>query len=103
VAWRYSVDNEQAKDRSRFNMEVELARPAIVQRLRKYEDLLRSTQGLFAASQTVERSEFRAYVAALQPERNYPALDALEFISRVPRDGVAAFTNTQRAIGAADF
>ncbi len=62
--------------------------------------VLRSIAGLYAASGEVERVEFRAFVRALGEQQ---AVQALEWIPRVPRARRAAFEETARENGFPDF
>lgn len=51
----------------------------IENRLNDYEQLLRGTAGLFAASESIERDEFVKYVAALKLEQNYPGVQGIGY------------------------
>ena len=56
----------------------------INQRMRTYEQALRGTAGLFRASNTVERNDFKQYVASLNLAKNYPGIQGLGFSLIVP-------------------
>ena len=105
AAWgaHLATENAHARSRARFELQVERLRASIVTRLGTYEDLLRGTQGLFAASKSVERAEWQAYVDGLSITEHSPGLMALSFVASVPSDGVAAFVAATRADGAPDF
>ncbi|HEY0665267.1 MAG TPA: CHASE domain-containing protein, partial [Gallionella sp.] len=49
------------------------------QRMKVYQQVLRGAQGLFSASNAVERDEFRIYVEQQQLERNYPGIQGLGY------------------------
>ena len=51
----------------------------VEQRMATYEQVLRGVQGLFAASVSVERDEFRDYVNTLRLKKNYPGIQSLRF------------------------
>ena len=54
------------------------------QRMKIYEQVLRGTQGLFAASENITRNEFRTYVGTLRLEENFPGIQGLGFSLIVP-------------------
>ena len=56
---------QRARDRARFANAVESTRDRITGRLDTYTTLLRGAAGLFAASDTVTRADFREYVGRL--------------------------------------
>ncbi len=56
----------------------------IKQRMELYEQVLFGTQGLFAASRSVERDEFRTFVAALSIDENLPGIQGVAFSLFVP-------------------
>ena len=64
---------------------------------------LKGANGVYAASKSVERSEFRAYVASRDLPKEFPGVLGIGFIQRVPREGLAAFTAAERADSAPDF
>jgi len=105
AAWgaHLATENAHARSRSRFELQVERLHGAIVTRLGAYQDVLRGTQGLYAASRSVERGEWRAYVDGLAIAEHYPGLTALGFVAAVPADGLAAFVAATRADDAPDF
>lgn len=51
----------------------------IEQRMQTYEQVLRGARGLFEASISVQRDEWRSYVAALKLEDNYPGIQGVGF------------------------
>ena len=56
----------------------------VKQRMEIYEQILLGAQGLFAASKSVERDEFRAYVNSLNLEQNLPGIQGMGFALIVP-------------------
>ncbi len=56
----------------------------IQERLSTYEQVLRGGHALFAASQSVERKEWQAYVEALRAERSIPGMQGLGFAQVIP-------------------
>jgi PAS domain S-box-containing protein len=64
---------------------------------------LKGARGVYAASKSVERSEFRGYVASRDLAREFPGVLGIGFIQRVPRVGLEAFVAAERADSAPDF
>jgi signal transduction histidine kinase/CheY-like chemotaxis protein/CHASE1-domain containing sensor protein len=64
---------------------------------------LNGARGMYAASQSVERDEFRAYVESRDLPREFPGVVGLGYIRRVLRADLPAFIAEQRAAGLPDF
>ncbi len=64
---------------------------------------LNGARGMYAASQSVERAEFRAYVASRNLPVEFPGVLGFGFIQRVPRGELDAFVAAERADEAPDF
>lgn len=67
-----------------FNFRVLDAASRIEQRILAYSQVLRGAQGLFAASRSVERDEFRAYIAMPYLEEKFPGIQGVGFALAVP-------------------
>jgi PAS domain S-box-containing protein len=64
---------------------------------------LKGARGVYAASQSVERLEFRSYVDSRQLPSEFPGVLGFGFIERVPRPQLDAFIASERADHAPDF
>ena len=64
---------------------------------------LKGARGVYAASKSVERLEFRSYVESRNLAKEFPGVLGFGFIQRVPRTDVEKFTATERADDAPDF
>ncbi len=64
---------------------------------------LNGARGLFAASQTVDRSEFRAYVESRDMAREFVGVRGFSYIERVLRPNVDAFVAAEQADGSPQF
>ncbi len=82
--------------RVEFNSLVNQATNAIQERMQLYENALYGLQGLFAASDSVERDEFHAYISKENLPQRYPGLAAVRFIEHVGREDVDAFISAVR-------
>ncbi len=65
--------------RNVFDTEVDRASRAIEARIKVYESLLEGAEGLLAASDVVERDEWKAYVDALNIRENYPGIQGIGY------------------------
>ncbi len=66
-------------ERTRFNIRANEVALGLERRLQSNADLLRGVAGLFAASDQVDRDEFKQYVEGLQLERHYPGIQGIGF------------------------
>lgn len=64
---------------------------------------LMGARGVYAASKSVERLEFRSYVNSRDLAREFPGVLGIGFIQPVPRAGLEAFIAAERADNAPDF
>jgi len=76
---------------------------AMEEKLADYAYAAMSGRGLFAASKSVERAEWRAYVAALDLQANYPGVIGFAYLRAVDDEELAAFEAETRADGAPWF
>ena len=79
------------------------AETSIRTRMTTYEEALRGGVGLFAASVSVERDEWRAYVDSLQLAKRFPGIDRIGVIFRVKPDQAETFLRRTQQDGAPDF
>ena len=68
-----------------FDFRVTDVSARVKQRMEIYEQVLLGAQGLFAASKSVERDEFRAFVSALHVDENLPGIQGVGFALLVPQ------------------
>ena len=101
--WFIAREHEELTARKRFDEEVSRIQMALSERMSIYQDVLHGGAGLYAASYSVERSEWKAYVNAVSVNRRFPGIDGLGFIACVPRETMAAFLQTTRADKTPDF
>ena len=64
---------------------------------------LKGARGVYAASKSVERKEFRAYVESRDLKQEFPGLLGFGFLEHVQRAELADFVARQRADDAPDF
>jgi len=96
-AWMVAWNKAKLEASNLFNEEVERIRGALSERMQIYEDVLHGAAGLFAASSSVERGEWRAYLQSVSVEERFPGIDSVGFLDFVPRAELPAFLRTARA------
>lgn len=70
---------KQAIEATRFGTLANEVALALERRIQSNTDLLRGVAGLFAASQFVDRQEFKTYVDSLTLRRHYPGIQGIGF------------------------
>ena len=98
-AWNFTNDIAENEARIRFEFRAKQMAEAIGGRMVDYEQVLRGGVGLFAASTSVERGEWRQYVEHLRIEMIYPGIQAIGFVERVPVGQKARHVQRVRADG----
>ncbi len=93
----------QTEARLRFERQSDRLVSAVQRRMNQVLYGLRGAKGVYAASQSVERAEFRAYVASRNLPQEFPGAMGFGFIQRVMRSEVEAFVAAERADGAPGF
>lgn len=101
--WRQAEETEIGHARQMFDLRTHELSGNIAERLQSYHQVLRGGVGLFAASNEVNREEWRRYVGQLNLARNFPGILALGVSRVVPHDRKAAFVRAIRAEGFPDF
>jgi signal transduction histidine kinase/CheY-like chemotaxis protein len=94
----------EARDRDRLRLEADLAVSALQERLEAHGALLRGAAGLFAGSDTVDASEFRAYVGQLGLGTRYPGVLGIGYAARAEGEaGRGTIEAGMRRQGFSDF
>jgi CHASE1-domain containing sensor protein len=93
IAWQHA----ELAARKRFDEEAGRITAALEERMQIYEDVLHGGVGLFAASYTVERAEWRTYLESVSIERRFPGIDGVGFIAHVPQEKLDEFVKLTRA------
>lgn len=81
----------------RFANQARNAQNTISARIKSYTDALRGSASLFRTSDRISREQFSAYVSGLSMQRNFPALQAINFAEYVPGDQREQFERRVRA------
>lgn len=84
LLWKNEKQAEEKEFQNTFDFHVHDAVEHVRQRMHSYEEVLRGVQGLFAASQSMDRDKFHAYVTALKLDSEYPGIKTIAFVQSVP-------------------
>ncbi|MBF0191310.1 MAG: EAL domain-containing protein [Magnetococcales bacterium] len=102
--WQRSVAFEWRADLQReFDYQAREIVTRITQRMAAQEQVLLGVGGVFAASEWVERREFRDYVAALQLDTRYPGIQGVGFSLALRPEDKSAHLASIRGEGFADY
>lgn len=82
--WNYAQQQSKKASQEYFDFRVRQSVSLTEQRILAQEQVLRGARGLFAASEKVERDEFRRYVTSLRLEENYSGIQGVGFSQIVP-------------------
>jgi len=99
IAWKHA----KLEAGKQFEKEAGSITAALSERMRIYEDVLHGAAGLFAASLSVERGEWRAYLRSVSIEARFPGIDGVGFMAYVPRAGLSNFLAITRRDKPAHF
>jgi PAS domain S-box-containing protein len=103
AAWNFVSSSEARRAEAQFDARTQVVVASIGARMAAYEQVLRGGVGLFDASQSVEREEWRAYVQALRVADNYPGILGIGFGPLIGPGERDALIQRMRADGIADY
>jgi hypothetical protein len=87
----------------RFQYQSEEVRAVLLDRMRDYQMALRGGVGLFNASKSVERDEWRKYVERLEIQHVYPGIQGLGFSQMIRPEELARHESAIRAEGFPEY
>lgn len=88
---------------TRFKDQTTTATTAIQDRIEVYINALEGAKGLLAASDVVERKEWKAYVDSLNIQENYPGIQGIGYSIFVDPQDLTSHINTIRAEGFPEY
>ncbi len=103
LAWHHALYSAEQEARTRFDFRAEEIREALSGRMLDYEQVLRGATGLFAASKSVEREEWRSYYRSLKLEAYYPGIQGMGYAPRVLPSEIGKVVAEARATGYPDY
>ena len=92
-----------ARAQARFNQQAERIEADVERHLNRPFSGLKGAAGVYAASVSVERAEFRAFVESSKVGLDYPGIRGFSFVERVKKGDVDAFVAAQRLDDSPDF
>src|SRR5580765_5512441 len=101
--WYISRLNTELTARRQFDDEASRILSSLRQRLMIYQDVLHGGVGLFAASYSVERNQWRAHLESGSVDKRFPGIDGVGYIANVPRTNLDEFLRRTREDKTPDF
>lgn len=102
-AWQIAVEGAHRKSSAQFESLALESERALQYRLLSYENATLGAAGFFQGSDDVSREEWRNYVQALRLQENFPGINGLGWVERVPARQVDNYLRRIRADGTPDF
>lgn len=86
----------ESDSRERFANHARNAQKTVDARIKSYTDVLRAATSLFSTSENLTREQFHAYVQGLDLQKNFPAIDTINYAVYVPHGARPAFERFMR-------
>ncbi len=103
LGWYVSSIYVARSAEAHFKLETEQAKFAIIRRMQDYELALRGCVGLFNASESVTRSEWKIYIQSLELDKYFPGVQGIGFSRWIPKNEKQAVIDSVKAEGFSDF
>ncbi|TRZ58259.1 MAG: response regulator [Rhodocyclaceae bacterium] len=103
VAWHSLYTQANNSARQEFELHVRDVTDSIEERLRQHEQILLGGAGLFDASESVNRLEWRIYIERLRLKENYPGIQGVGFVQIIQPADLPAHIAALRAEGFPDY
>gem|GEM_PF-5600756 len=102
--WHQAAEGDSRETlKVKFNYQAQEISSRVQQRMHTYEQILRAVRGLFAASKSVERDEFHAFVGSLQLEKQYTGIQGVGFSLLVAKEEKDQHVDTIRREGFSNY
>ena len=96
IAWSYSKNEHDTRVALQFDREADRMIELVQERMRKYEDALRSGVAMHIASRTVDFDTWQTYATSLHLEEKYPGINGIGVISAVAEAELEEYLSEQR-------
>lgn len=103
VSWHFIRENQARAIATDFDLRTDRASESIRTRLLTYELALRGAAGLFGATGTVSRSQWRTYVDTLKIDQSFPGIQGIGFSKVIRAADKAKHVAEMRAEGFPDY
>lgn len=102
-SWVDANRNVRAERAQVISNNVEMSIASIQSRIATYEDVIRSGGGLFEASDSVSRSEWKRFVGVFDIQNRYPGTGGVGFIKAVPEQDRPEYIRAMSQQGVPNF
>lgn len=102
-AWQTAKERDVSQKTQIVDQEVERVESRLQDRMDDYQQILLSANGLFQASDSVSRSEWKTFYQNYDIPNRYPGLPGIAFAEAVPAGGLAVHEARLRAEGFTDY
>lgn len=102
-AWFMAERQAEERIQREFDIQVTEIESALRDRMQVYQQILRAADSLFAASDGIDRTQWRIFVDHLELEANYPGVLGLGFTQVLPAAARRAHERQIRAEGVPDY
>jgi two-component system OmpR family sensor kinase len=103
ASWYYVRQSVEAQNRARFEETTRATKAAIYRRVKANLDAMFGARGLFLGSDSVERTEWDAYVKSIEPQTRLEGLQSLGFAKFVRPGERVAYSREAREEGVRDL
>lgn len=105
TAFSWYVEKQRVEDQKIImaNEQAAAVRSDIVNRLNIYEQILRGAVGLFKASESVTREEWKRYIQQYDLQNSYPGIKGVGYIKYIPAASLDSYTQSIKDEGLPDF
>ncbi len=103
LAWKNAQEALLQAQQVQFENRASDVSDAILKRMQGYEHVLRGGVGLFVASESVTRTQWKDYVASQRVQEQYPGIQGIGFSVHIPATRLDAHLRTIRAEGFPDY
>jgi PAS domain S-box-containing protein len=103
LGWRNANTDNESDARRNFDSKMRETNLIILKRMNTYEQVLLGGIGLFAASDTVTREEWKIYVENLLINKNFPGILGIGYSYRLPHTDSLKFVKAMQREGFSNF
>ncbi|CDL01336.1 Putative sensory transduction histidine kinase,phytochrome-like (modular protein) [Magnetospirillum gryphiswaldense MSR-1 v2] len=103
VVWGHERQAVRQQLRTQVDFSLRDVASRIEQRIATYELMLRGVQGMYATADISQRDMLAGYVASLQSDANFSAVQAIGVVELIPADRKDAHQRAMRQLGMADY
>jgi PAS domain S-box-containing protein len=89
--------------RLRFEYHTEQIQASLQNRINAYEEVLLSGRGLYNASESITRQEWKAYIESLGISQKFPGIQGIGFLPKITAETKDQYINSIRAEGFNDY